>query len=197
MKTLLGIFAMAAVAAAQVRTVGAGTSVVVRTNEAIDAKTSDGRVFSGVVDQDVMGTNNTVVIPRGSSAELVVRQASSRVLTLDLESITANGQRYVVSAEESQLAGEKKDGVGTNKRSAKYIGGGAALGAIVGAIAGGGKGAAIGAAAGAGAGAGAQILTRGKSVKVPAESLLTFRLEQPLTVAGAGYTRSRQSRRIR
>ena len=31
------------------------------------------------------------------------------------------------------------------------------------------------------AGAGAQTLTRGKSVHVPAESTLTFRLEQPLT----------------
>jgi outer membrane lipoprotein SlyB len=59
------------------------------------------------------------------------------------------------------------------------VGGGAALGAIIGAIAGGGKGAAIGAASGAGAGAGTQIFTRG-SVKVPAESVLTFQLEAPL-----------------
>ncbi len=70
-----------------------------------------------------------------------------------------------------------------NKRSGKYMGGGAALGAIIGAIAGGGKGAAIGAASGAGAGAATQILTRG-SVKVPAETLLTFKLDAPLRLSG-------------
>ena len=57
-----------------------------------------------------------------------------------------------------------KAGVGGNKRTAEYVGGGTALGAVIGAIAGHGKGAAIGAASGAAAGAGAQIFTRG-SVK--------------------------------
>jgi hypothetical protein len=60
------------------------------------------------------------------------------------------------------------------------VGGGALLGTVLGAIAGGGRGAAIGAAAGAAAGAGAQVLTRGKEIKVPAETTLTFRLEQPV-----------------
>jgi hypothetical protein len=56
------------------------------------------------------------------------------------------------------------------------------LGTIIGAIAGGGKGAAIGAAAGAAAGAGGQVLTQGREVRVPAESILNFRLDQPLLV---------------
>ncbi|HVX66192.1 MAG TPA: hypothetical protein VHA11_06310, partial [Bryobacteraceae bacterium] len=55
-------------------------------------------------------------------------------------------------------------------------------GTILGAIAGGGKGAAIGAVAGGAAGAGAQVLTRGKDVKVPAETQLTFRLDQPINL---------------
>jgi hypothetical protein len=63
------------------------------------------------------------------------------------------------------------------------------LGTIIGAIAGGGKGAAIGAAAGAAAGAGTQTITRGRDVKVPAESLITFRLDRPLTVAQGAYSR--------
>ena len=54
------------------------------------------------------------------------------------------------------------------------------LGAIIGGIAAGGKGAAIGAAAGGGAGAGVQILTKGQQVKVPSETLLEFRLQQPV-----------------
>jgi len=65
------------------------------------------------------------------------------------------------------------------------VGGGAVLGTLIGAIAGGGKGAAIGAAAGGVTGAGAQVLTRGKEVKVPAETILQFKLTQPLRLEAA------------
>ncbi len=192
MKTLLGLLALGALAVAQVRSIGTGTSISVRTNEKIDAKKADGRVFSAVVDQDVVDAAGNVAIPRGSNVELLVAKASNKELTLDLDSVTVNGRRYAVTADASRLSGGQRDGVGKNKRTAEYIGGGAALGAIIGAIAGGGKGAAIGAAAGAGAGAGAQTLTRGKTVKVPAETLLTFRLEQPLQMGAAdnGLTRN-------
>ena len=61
---------------------------------------------------------------------------------------------------------------------------GAPIGAIIGAIAGGGKGAAIGAGSGAGAGALTQIITRGK-IKVPVESVLTFKLDRELSVTAA------------
>ena len=64
------------------------------------------------------------------------------------------------------------------------VGGGAVLGTLLGAIAGGGKGAAIGAVAGAATGAGVQVLTRGKEVRVPAETVLNFRLDQPLYLQG-------------
>jgi outer membrane lipoprotein SlyB len=66
--------------------------------------------------------------------------------------------------------------------TAKKVGGGAALGAIIGAIAGGGKGAAIGAGVGAGAGTVIQVLTRGEQVRVPSETTLEFRVEQPFTI---------------
>lgn len=192
MKTVLGLIALATLGVAQVRTIGEGTNIPVRTNEAIDAKKSDGRVYTGVVAENVTDVLNNVAIPKGSNVELIVKKASNKELTLDLESVTVNGQRYAVTADASRLSSEQRDGVGKNKRTAEYIGGGAALGAIIGAIAGGGKGAAIGAAAGAGAGAGTQVLTRGKAVKVPAESLLTFRLEQPLALASkdSGFTRN-------
>ena len=192
MKSLLAFLAVATLAVAQVRTIGAGTSISVRTNEAIDVKKSDGRVFTGVVDQDVTDASGNVAIARGSNAELIVKKVSNNELTLDLESVTVNGQRYAITADASRLSGEQRDGIGKNKRTGEFIGGGAALGAIIGAIAGGGRGAAIGAAAGAGAGAGTQILTRGKTVKLPAESLVTFRLEQPISmgVADNGFTRN-------
>jgi len=57
------------------------------------------------------------------------------------------------------------------------------VGAAIGAIAGGGKGAAIGAAAGAAAGTAGAAATGKMDVRLPAESILTYRLATPVTVA--------------
>jgi len=76
----------------------------------------------------------------------------------------------------------EKHGESSTKENVAKVGGGAALGAIIGAIAGGGKGDAIGAGAGAGAGAVTQIVTKGGSIKVPAETILTFKLDRALPV---------------
>jgi outer membrane lipoprotein SlyB len=73
-------------------------------------------------------------------------------------------------------------GFGMNKRTAEMVGGGAALGTILGAVAGGGKGAAIGGLAGTAGGAGAQVLFKGKEVRVPAETILKFKLDQPVSL---------------
>ncbi len=182
---------------AQSDTVRSGTEVTVRTNNSIEAKNANqGKIYTAVVDRDVTDNSGRVAIPRGSDAELIVRETSGRDLTLDLESINVNGRRYVVSTTDQSVAGtgSEKDGVGKNTRTGKYVGGGALLGTIIGAIAGGGKGAAIGAIAGGGAGAAGQTVTRGRAVKVPAETLLTFRLDRSLTVGGPdnGYTRDGQ-----
>jgi len=167
----------------------AGTELPVRTNETIDSvKTAEGQVFAAEVSYDVLNSVGTVVIPKGSQAQLVIVSASqggtirgASDLVLKLTSVTVGGRRYQLEA--ADVAQRGKEGVGANKRTATYTGGGAALGAIIGAIAGGGKGAAIGAGAGAGAGALTQILTKGPAIRVPAESVLTFRLESPLRVA--------------
>src|SRR3954463_13773827 len=47
-------------------TIDPGTMITVRTNETINANQSDGRIFSGVVDQDVLNRNGSIAIPRGS-----------------------------------------------------------------------------------------------------------------------------------
>jgi outer membrane lipoprotein SlyB len=101
-------------------------------------------------------------------------------LVLDLKSVTIDGQRYHIDTADISQRG--KQGVGANKRTAEFAGGGAVLGALVGAIAGGGKGAAIGAASGTGAGALTQAVTRGSSIRVPAETILTFTLDKPLRI---------------
>jgi hypothetical protein len=155
----------------------AGSLVTVRTNEEIRTDRNDDRVYTGVVDQDVQDASGRPALPRGTRVELVVRAVEGRELVLDLESVVVEGQRYMVRAEENVQAPE---GLGANRRTARYVGGGALLGSIIGAVAGGGKGALIGGVAGAAAGAGGEVLTRGQSVRVPRDSLLTFRLERPL-----------------
>jgi hypothetical protein len=185
---------LAATAWAQQDRVPSGTEITVRTNGRIEAKDSkNGRIYTAVVDRDVRDRSGDVVIPRGSDAELIVRSTSNHELQLDLESVSVNGRRYVVNTADQVISsdGNEKDGVGANKRTAKFAGGGAIVGSIIGAIAGGGKGAAIGALAGGGAGAIGQTVTRGRQVSVPAESLLTFRLDRPLRLGGPDRGRDR------
>ena len=165
----------------------AGTELVVRTVELIDSRTAGAdQIFSAIVEQDVTTGSGRVIIPERSSAQLIVRQVSSGGATgspemaLDIRSITVDGRRYRVST--TDLVMENDKGIGKNTRTAESIGGGALLGTIIGAIAGGGKGAGIGAVIGAGGGAGAQVLTRGRDVQVPAETVLRFRLDQPVVL---------------
>jgi len=168
--------------------VPSGAEVEVRTNEAIDSTTAtEGRTFTGTVQRDVTGSSGQVLIPKGSATELTVSKVStggttgSPEVALALHAIDIAGHRYLVNSADVQQGNDQ--GIGKNKRTGEYIGGGAALGTLLGAIAGGGKGAAIGAAAGAAAGGTAQVLTRGKEVKIPAESNLRFRLDQPLRLS--------------
>jgi hypothetical protein len=186
--------AMSLIAVLQAETIPAGTVIPVRTNDVIDARDArDGRVYSGVVSDDVFGPDSEVAIPRGSDVELMVRDTGHHTLSLDVEAMVVNGKRYGVATYEVTRTGDKKDGVGANGRTAKYIGGGALFGTLLGAVAGGGKGAGIGALAGGAAGAVGQMTTRGKRVHVPAESVLTFQLRLPLELAeDRGYTRDGQ-----
>jgi hypothetical protein len=173
-------------------TITADTTIPVRTNEEINVTKSDGRVFTGAVDEDVRDSRGQVALPRGTYVELLVKNVAPNEYALDLESVTVNGRRMGVQTDTAVVAPEKEEGIGANSRTGRYVGGGAAIGAIIGAIAGGKKGAAIGGAVGAAGGAGTQILTRGKAVKVPSESLVTFRLQQALRtgVADNGFSRN-------
>ena len=169
-----------------------GTQISVRTDGAINAQdAAAGRTYPATIVQDVLDDRGAVLIPRGSEAQLIVRQVneggtlSNGNLILDLESVRVNGKRYVVSTEDLQAADQ--NGIGKNKRTAEMVGGGAVLGTLLGALAGGGKGAAIGAIGGAAAGGGVQVLTKGHEIRVPAETVLNFRLDRPLHLREAQY----------
>ena len=172
----------------------AGTTLQVRTTEAIDTQSMDGRIFTGTIENDVRDTQGRLAIPRGATAELVVRRDADNDLVLDLDSVMVNGRRYGVDATRNRVGGGidiRNSGIGANKETARNVGGGALLGAILGAVIGGGDGAAAGAAAGAAVGAGAQILTKGRRVNVPAEALLSYRLQSDmnLDIRDSGYDR--------
>jgi hypothetical protein len=183
--------ALTLIAALHAETIPAGTVIPVRANDVIDARdTSRGRVYSAEVSRDVLNQDDSVAIPRGADAELMVRDIGHHTLALDLDAVVVNGKRYSVSTYDVTRSGGEKDGLGANRRTAKFAGGGALFGAIIGAVAGGGKGAGIGALAGGAAGAVGQVATRGERVHVPAESVLTFQLQQPLDLApDPGFTR--------
>ena len=169
-------------------TIPAGTTLAVRTDQAIDSQTtSAGQTYSGVVARNVLDSDGKVAIPRGSRATLVIRDARAQgkvqgqsELAVDVAAVRVEGRQYRL--ETSDFVERGRQGVGTNRRTAEFTGGGTALGGIIGALAGGGKGAAIGALSGAAAGAATQSATRGKGVRIPAESVLNFQLEAPIRI---------------
>jgi hypothetical protein len=165
----------------------AGQSLLVRMIDGVDsAKDHVGQVFHASLETDLT-VGNTLVARKGTDVygRLANAQKSGTFsgkseLQLELTRIVIDGKDYPVVSSDYTLQGK-----GQGASTAKKVGGIAAAGAIIGAIAGGGKGAAIGAAAGGATGAGVQVLTKGAQVKVPSETLLEFRLQQPVTVTSS------------
>jgi hypothetical protein len=161
-----------------------GTEIPVRLDQDLGSKISQpGDSFSATVAENV-DLNGITVVPRGARAEGTVVDArplgkfkGGAALALKLQRVHTRWGSYPVSTSTIDRA-EK----GKGKRSAGFIGGGAGLGAIIGGLAGGGKGAAIGALAGGGAGTAGSAFTGNKQIVLPAETLLTFRLEHPVHI---------------
>lgn len=163
-------------------TLDPGTNLTVRMIDAVDSERArTGQTFRASIDEPVT-VGDQVVIPRGADVltKLVAETQANKIngrpsLTLVVMSVTVNGYPVDVTTSDVETAGSSR-----GKKSAGVIGGGTALGAIIGGLAGGGKGAAIGAVSGAAAGTGVQVLTKGESVRIPSETRLTFRLQNPV-----------------
>ena len=172
------------VAAAPRAVVPAGTVLTVRMIDSIDSDVAGaGERFRASLDTPLQ-VGDQEVAPRGSdvTVQLTRVQQSGKLtgrdeLSMDLYDVTINGKKYPVATSYAEVSSSSR-----GARSAKVIGGTAAVGAIIGAIAGGGQGAAIGAGAGAGAGTAAQVLTKGQRVKIAPETRLDFTLKQNLVV---------------
>jgi len=166
-------------------TIPAGQSILVRMIDGVDsAKNHVGDIFHASLETDLT-VNSSLVARKGTDVYGRLAEAKeaghisgSSELQLELTRMVIDGHDYPLVSSDYTLQGK-----GRGSNTAKKVGGGAALGAIIGAVAGGGKGAAIGAGVGAGAGGAVQVLTRGQQVKVPSETLLEFRLQQPAIVA--------------
>jgi hypothetical protein len=125
-----------------------------------------------------------LAIPRGATIHGVVTEAKqagdlggSAVLALKLTSLDLGGHSYDLASDQFKVKGPNKAG-----QTAANTFGGALVGAIIGGAVGRGGGAAIGAGAGAAAGLGASAASGGPRAWIPAEALVTFHLDAPITV---------------
>jgi hypothetical protein len=161
-----------------------GTSIRVRIDSDLGSNISQpGDTFTATVADDVM-KGGEVVIAKGARAEGTVVDAKAlgrfkggAALVVKLDRVTSRWGSYPV--ETSSISQAQK---GKGKRSATMIGGGAGLGALIGGLAGGGKGAAIGALAGGGAGTAGTAFTGNKPIVLPAETVLTFKLDHSVRI---------------
>ena len=165
-------------------TIPAGQSLLVRMIDGVDSSRNHvGDVFHASLETDLYANTKLVarkgtdIYGRLANAKEAGHISGSAELQLELIRIVIDGHDYPLVSSDYSLKGK-----GRGSDTAKKVGGGAVLGAIIGAIAGGGEGAAIGAGVGSAAGAGVQVMTKGQQVKVPSETLLEFRLQQPAVV---------------
>ena len=162
----------------------AGTELRVRLDDDLGSKISQtGEAFTATISDDVM-VNGQTVIAKGARADGTVVDAQplghfkgGALLQVRLDRVHTNWGSYPV-----ETASVSRVEKGKGKRTAVMTGGGGAFGALIGGLAGGGKGALIGGLAGAGAGGAGSALTGNQQIVLPAETLLTFKLEQSVRI---------------
>jgi hypothetical protein len=147
------------------------------------SKQKAGFRFTATLEANLQAYEITVA-PKGTALYGVLAQASSSgrlkgssQLVLELTDIVINGTTYPLLTSTYEVKGKGEGG-----NTAKKVVGGAGLGALIGGIAGGGKGAGIGALAGAGAGTAISAAKKGEQISIPSETLLEFRLQQPVSL---------------
>lgn len=165
-------------------TVKAGTFVTVRVDQWLSSdRNQPGDAFSAtlvrpiVVDGVIVAQPGQMVAGRVAEAQKAGRVEGVSRLGLQMTELTlVDGQQLPI---QSQLI--SRTGGTSTGRDAGAIAGTTAVGAAAGAAAGGGVGAGIGAGAGAVAGVIGVLLTRGHATVIYPESVLTFRIDAPVT----------------
>lgn len=165
-------------------TIPQGTLVQLRTSESLSSKRAkDGEPVQFTVIRDV-AVGGVLALPKGATVHGVVTEVKkagdlggSPELTLKLTSLDLGGQSYPLDSDQFKVKGPNKAG----QTVGSAVGGGI-IGAIIGCAVGRGAGCAIGAGAGLAAGTAASAASPGPGVWIPAEALVTFHLNSPLTV---------------
>lgn len=165
-------------------TIRQGTYVTVRVNQVLSSdRNQPGDAFSAtlakplVVDGVVVAERGQTIAGRVAVAEKAGRTKGVSRLGIELTDLTiVDGQQLPVQTQLVTHAGPTSQG-----EDAVAIGATTGTGALIGAAVDGGFGAGIGAAAGLVAGTIGVLLTRGHSTVIYPESLLTFRIEAPVT----------------
>jgi hypothetical protein len=186
-----------------VYSVASGNTLRVRLNKDLDSENArPGDTFTATVVDPVYSKGGVLVVPQAStvtgSVTSVARAgkggqpASMNVQFIGLRlpngvhrqingSLTDLAQKRGESDNEGGVSAQK-----TKKRSAKFIGGGAAGGALIGAIAGGGKGALIGGGIGAATGLIGGKVKKGNEVKVKSGTEFGIILNRSLSLPKYG-----------
>jgi hypothetical protein len=140
-----------------------GTALVVRTKDAVrTSKAYRTTVYFASVAEDILDQNGAVLIPRESAVELVVRSlpylgpggVGMTVLTLDVDAVTVSGVRYPLETDEEKPGA---GGIGVDRGAAKEVGGDEVS---------------------------SHVVTRGRRINVPAETLLAFQIQAPIRLRG-------------
>jgi hypothetical protein len=140
------------------------TALVVRTSEAVKTRRAFGdTLYDGSVAEDVLDQSGNVLIPKGSPVEMGVQSlgflgpggAGMWELVLGLRTVTVNGVRYPV--ESAGNGWDRDGGLEDNRHTAKWIGGGGEAG---------------------------PVLTSGRRINVPADTLLRFQTDDPIRLKG-------------
>lgn len=166
-------------------TLPAGTLLTVRTTQWLSSDRNQvGDSFTTTLEQPLV-SQGWVVSRRSQivTGQVAVAQKAGKVqgvsqLAVELNELSlVDGQQVPIKTQLVQSS------AGTSRgRDAAGIAATTGIGAAIGAAAGGGEGAAIGAAVGAAAGVAGVLSTRGQPTEIPPEAVMTFRLEQPLTI---------------
>ena len=166
-------------------TLSAGTLLAVRIGETISsAHNQPGDTFLATLTRPLV-IDGWIIADRGERVEGRVIEATqagrgggSSQLAVSLVRLATDDRQNIAIRTEPYT----KHGASAGATDAAKVGAGAAIGAVIGAIAGGGKGAAIGAGAGGAVGVGDVLLTRGRPAEIPVETLITFRVEDSVTI---------------
>jgi hypothetical protein len=166
-------------------TIDPGTFFTIRLNQVLSSdRNQPGDAFTAqlvkpiVVDGTIVADRGQTVAGRVAEVDKGGRIKGTSRLGIELTELSlVDGQQMTIH---SQLISHTAPGaVG---RDAAAVGTTTAIGAIIGAAAGWGQGAAIGAGAGAAAGLAGVFMTKGYPTLIYPESVLTFRIEAPITV---------------